>query len=44
MVLPVAKEKLSLAIHAATLATSSGLPHLFIEGSSAALFLSISVP
>src|SRR5919199_4003830 len=43
MVLPVAKEKLALAMLAATLATSSGLPHLFIEGSLAALFLSVSV-
>jgi hypothetical protein len=37
------KEKLSLAIHAATLATSLGHPHLFIESSSATLFLSFSV-
>src|SRR5438128_12183630 len=43
MVFPVAKEKLSLATHAATLATSSGLPHLFIDGSEAALSLSYSV-
>jgi hypothetical protein len=43
IVLPVAEEKLSLAIHAATLATSPGLPHLFIESSLAALFLYFSV-
>ena len=40
MVLPVANEKPSLAIDAAILATSSGVPHLFIGGSSAALFSS----
>ena len=43
MVLPVAKEKLLSAIHAATLATSSGLPHLFIGDSSAAICLSSGV-
>lgn len=39
MVLPVAREKSSLAIYVETLATPSGLPRLLIEGSSAALLL-----
>src|SRR3954451_2531931 len=40
IVLPEAKENPLLAIHAATLATSSGLPHLFIGDSWAAIFCS----
>jgi|GEM_PF-6501679 len=40
MIFPVAYEKLSQAIDAATLATSYGLPHLFFEDSLIAFFSS----